>query len=341
MMPLMTLGLTIASAPGARPGEDPWGPVFAIEEPVSVVAPVVFASPHSGRRYPDVFLDACRAPLADLRRIEDAYVDRLLADVHTCGAPLIHGLIGRACIDLNRAETEIDPDMFSDAGTMYAAAARTPRVAAGLGCIPRVAHNGAAIYGRKLAKADAEARFRAVYRPYHRALEALLRRGEAMFGRCWLIDVHSMPDDGPAPARDRNASGPALRAEASGADIVIGDRFGAACGGEFADHIETLFRRRGYTTARNKPYAGGFATVHYGRPALGREAVQIEVRRRLYLDEDAVEPHEGFFALKECLTEIAGEICAFACDRVLGERQDKKKAASDADAAKVLGRKRP
>jgi len=307
------------------------GFAFSVEEPVSVMSPAVFASPHSGRLYPKGFLEACTASMLDLRRIEDAYVDRLLADVHLSGAPVICGLVARGCLDLNRAESEMDPHMFQDPSPEWFAS-RSPRVEAGLGCIPRVAFNGAPIYSRKLARREADLRIEQVYRPYHRALEALLRRAQAMFGQAWLIDCHSMPAETEGSSRSP--------------DIVIGDRFGASCGPGLADLVESLFRARGYSTARNTPYAGGFATLAHGTPAVGRHAIQIEVRRRLYLDEARVEPHEGFLTLRRHMSEIAMEICSFARSEVglealAGAAAGKGKAASDTDAAKVLGRKRP
>ncbi len=202
------------------------------------------------------------------------------------------------------------------------------RVDAGLGCIPRVAFNGAPIYERRLRREEAERRLDQVYRPYHRALDALLRRAQAMFGQAWLVDCHSMPAETEAQGRSP--------------DIVIGDRFGASCAPGLADLVEHLFRSRGYTTARNSPYAGGFATLAHGQPGLGRHALQIEVRRRLYLDEANVEPHDGFLSLRHDLREISAEICAFARAQVGLEPGDtKKKAALDTSAAKGLGRKRP
>jgi N-formylglutamate amidohydrolase len=326
-------GLMIFSDPASRDvksrsseGERA-GFAFSIDEPVSVVSPAVFASPHSGRLYPKGFLEATTASMIDLRRIEDAYVDRLLADVHLSGAPMICGLVARACIDLNRAESEMDPLMFEDPSPSWFSS-RSPRVEAGLGCIPRLAFNGSAIYNRKLTRREADARLDQVYRPYHRALEALLRRAQAMFGQAWLIDCHSMPAETEGSARSP--------------DVVIGDRFGASCSPGLADHVEGLFRARGYTTARNTPYAGGFATLAHGTPALGRHALQIEVRRRLYLDETRVEPHDGFLSLRRHMNEIAQEICAFTRAEVgLNAQNTKGKAASDTDAAKSLGRKRP
>ncbi len=326
-------GLMTFTDPGPR---DPYkrsaaaertGFAFSIDEPVSVMSPAVFASPHSGRLYPKGFLESCTASMMDLRRIEDAYVDRLLADVHLSGAPVICGLVARACLDLNRAESEMDPLMFEDPSPEWFAQ-RSPRVEAGLGCIPRLAFNGTAIYARRLTRREADGRIEQIYRPYHRALEALLRRAQAMFGQAWLIDCHSMPAETESTTRSP--------------DIVIGDRFGASCGPGLADHVEALFRARGYTTARNTPYAGGFATLAHGTPAMARHALQIEVRRRLYLDEVTVEPHDGFLTLRRHLSEIAREICDFTRAEVgLNAENTKRKAASDTDAARVLGRKRP
>jgi N-formylglutamate amidohydrolase len=286
-----------AGAPWARSALGPASPTFLIDEPLAVVSPAVFASPHSGRLYPKAFLDASPASMLDLRRIEDAYVDRLLADVHASGAPVISALVARAYIDLNRSETEMDPAMFDDPAPGWLRQ-RSARVEAGLGCIPRVAFSGAPIYNRRLPRREAEARLEQVYRPYHKALEALMRRAQAMFGQSWLIDCHSMPAEPPTGQRLP--------------DIVIGDRFGTSCGPGLADFVEGLFASRGYSTARNAPYAGGFTTLAYGQPQRGRHALQIELHRRLYLNEASVEPHEGFTGLKRHLGEIAHEICAFA-----------------------------
>ncbi len=279
-----------------RPRLERFGPAIAIDEPVSIVSPVVFASPHSGRHYPDSFLKLCALERIDLRRVEDAYVDRLLSEATDSGAPVIRGLMGRAFVDLNRAETEMDRDMFHDAPSHWTGN-RSSRVAAGLGCIPRVAHRGARIYRQKLHVGEARARIDHVYKPYHQALEALLRRAQAMFGQCWLVDCHSMPADGVKGVK--------------GADIVLGDRFGAACSQDFAEFVEELFRKRGYTTGRNSPYAGGFATLKHGRPARGRHALQIEISRSLYMDEHDVEPHDGLVRLRSHMSEIAEELCEF------------------------------
>lgn len=267
------------------------GPAFAIDEPVSVVSPLVFASPHSGRIYPEPFSALCRLPLMDLRRVEDAYVDRLLSEAPEAGAPVIRGLVGRAYVDLNRAETEIDPDMFHDPDPEWRRLV-SPRVEAGLGCIPRVAHNGAAIYDAPLSRSEAQHRLDTVYRPYHRALDSLLARSESMFGTAWLIDCHSMPSEA-----DRVKT----------PEIVLGDRFGSACPPRLMSFVEAFFRSRGYSTARNHPYSGGYATIKHGRIIGRRHALQIEIRRDLYLDEATVEPHQGLVKLRSDLADLSRE----------------------------------
>jgi N-formylglutamate amidohydrolase len=271
---------------------------------------VVFSSPHSGRIYPNAFLETVGTDLLDLRRIEDAYLDLLLTDVEARVAPVICGLIGRSVIDLNRDEDDMDPAMFSDPRTEWSASS-SRRVQAGLGCLPRIARSGEPIYQRLLLRAEAEDRISRIHRPYHQALEDLLERARTEFGEAWLIDCHSMPsrtpDGGRAP------------------DVVIGDLFGRSCGHGLAAHIETLFRSRGYTTARNVPYAGGYATARHGRPELGRHAVQIELRRGLYLDEEGVEPHEGLNILRRDLTAIAELIVSYAEDRLSPAPRGKRK----------------
>ncbi|MEM8920117.1 MAG: N-formylglutamate amidohydrolase, partial [Pseudomonadota bacterium] len=267
---------------------------YAIDAPTNEttapLSPLVFASPHSGRIYPKALLDACDAPLLALRRIEDAFVDQLFAGVVDAGAPLLRALMGRAYVDLNRSEGELDPEMFADSPPLWTGP-RSPRVEAGLGCLPRIAHGGLKIYRRKLKRVEAEARIRDVYRPYHKALQSLLHAAEQHFGGAVLIDCHSMPSD--------------VTAGGNEAEIVLGDRFGAACAPALTAFLEREFADRGYRVRRNAPYAGGFVTLTYGRPTQRWHAVQIEIRRDLYMDEARVEPNDGFEALQKDLTGVA------------------------------------
>jgi len=271
--------------------------------------PLVFASPHSGRHYPSEMLDAAAVGSDVLRRSEDAYVDDLIAPTADAGAALILARYGRAWMDLNRAPWELDPTMFSDALPDFAQG-RTARVAAGLGAIARTAGEGQAIYARKLTFAEAQARVASTHVPYHDALDRLLARARSAHGMAVLIDWHSMPE-----AAAKTALTPR---HGKGCDMVLGDRFGASCTRKLTDLVETELEGMGYRVARNAPYAGGYTTEHYGRPASRTHALQIEISRALYLDEETLAPTDGLAKL----TADIGKLTT-----VLAERWPKLKPA--------------
>ena len=248
--------------------------------------PLVFASPHSGRYYPEDMMSAAVLDAVSIRRSEDAFVDDLIAAAPDHGAALIVANFARAYIDLNREPFELDASMFADELPAHARG-RTARVAAGLGSIARVVSEGQEIYHRKLMFAEAETRIAGAHRPYHKALVGLIAEARAAHGFAILVDWHSMPS---AAARS------GTRDKAS--DIVLGDRFGAACAGVLPSRVERELEALGYRVARNVPYAGGYTTEHYGRPHRGVHAVQIEINRALYLDEATVTPTSGFARLK-------------------------------------------
>jgi N-formylglutamate amidohydrolase len=248
--------------------------------------PLVFASPHSGRLYPDDMMAAAALDAQSIRRSEDAYVDDLIGAAPELGAALITARFARAYIDLNREAFELDPAMFADELPDFAQA-RTARVAAGLGAIARIVSEGQEIYARKLTFAEASARIEGAHRPYHAALAGLIAEAEAAHGFAILIDWHSMPA---AAARMGGRERPC--------DVVLGDRYGAACAGVLPTRVERELESVGYRVARNTPYAGGYTTEHYGRPARRVHALQIEINRALYLDEATLAPTAGFEALK-------------------------------------------
>ncbi|MBX3483886.1 N-formylglutamate amidohydrolase [Phenylobacterium sp.] len=256
--------------------------------------PLVFASPHSGRVYPEDMMSAAALDAVSIRRSEDAFVDDLVAGAPAHGATVIAARFARAYIDLNREPFELDPNMFADELPEFARS-RTARVAAGLGAIARVVSEGQEIYRRKLTYAEAHARIEGAHRPYHAALAELLAEAQGAHGFAILIDWHSMPA---AAARHAGRDRPC--------DIVLGDRFGAACAGLLPGRVERELEAMGYRVARNTPYAGGYTTEHYGRPGRRAHALQIEINRGLYLDEATLSPTSGFAALKahiEALTE--------------------------------------
>ena len=272
-----------------------FAPPFLIAEPTRQRYPFVFNAPHAGDVYPASFLAASQLSPIALRRSEDALVDRLFGSVVRLGAPLMSARFPRAYLDVNREPYELDPRMFEGRLPPYANA-RSMRVAGGLGTIPRIVADGHEIYRGRLPVAEALRRIDLLYKPYHRALRARLASTVELFGRVVLIDCHSMP------------SSSLSREDFARADIVLGDRYGTSCAPLLTDLVDTALRHRGYVVVRNKPYAGGFITEHYGAPALGRHALQIEVNRALYMDERTLEPSSGFAKLSEDLSDAFADI---------------------------------
>ncbi len=268
-------------------------PPFAIQKPASGLAPFVFNSPHSGRTYPAAFLEASRLTAAALRKSEDAYVDLLLAGVVDIGATLMHAHFPRAYLDLNREPYELDPALFSGTLPDYANT-HSLRVVGGLGTIARVVNEQEEIYRGQIPVSAALERINRLYKPYHAALSGLLAEACQQFGYAVLIDCHSMP------------SYQGDRSNIQKADFVLGDRFGTSCPREMVRTIERFLGGLGYKVTLNKPYAGGYITEHYGNPAEGVHALQIEINRALYMDEDTLALRRDFRNLRETLTGLAG-----------------------------------
>jgi N-formylglutamate deformylase len=279
------------------------GPAFDLMLPPAHSGPVIFASPHSGRDYPRAFLESSILDPRTLRSSEDAYVDRLIAGAPGLGVPVIAARVPRAFVDLNRAADEFDPLAVEDVSRGIT----NPRVAAGLGVIPRVVANGRPIRRDKIPRAEAEARLAACWHPYHEALAALIGRTQAREGGAVLIDWHSMPHEAIAHLAP-GGRGPA-------ADVVLGDRFGAAAAPEISAAVEAAFRDAGFRVARNTPFAGAYVAQTYGRPADGLHVVQVELDRALYLDEGRIHPHAGFDRLCARLAPVLAVLSALSLPR--------------------------
>lgn len=285
------------------------GPPYALAEPETQTLPLVFASPHSGRAYPADFVEGSSLDPLMLRRSEDSFVDDLFAAAPSLGAPLLKALFPRAYVDPNREPYELDPAMFEDDLPAFANT-RSPRVAAGLGTIARVVATGAEIYGGKLRYADVLSRINRCYRPYHATLKQLIEATRARFGFCILVDCHSMPGI-PGPGEKDAAE--------CRADFVLGDCFATSCAPAITRTAERSLAALGYAVIRNDPYAGGFTTRHYGRPGEGLHALQIEVKRSLYMNEETIEPLEGLPRLAADLARLIEALGALT-PRQLGER---------------------
>jgi N-formylglutamate amidohydrolase len=247
-------------------------PPFEIVEPAAWRAPIIFNSPHSGSVYPDEFLNASRIDLPGLRRSEDSFMDELIGGLSDHGFPTVTVNFPRSYVDVNREPYELDPRMFAGRLPSFANT-RSMRVAGGLGTIPRVVGDGQEIYRERLLVDDALARIEVLYKPYHRALRRLINKAHQAFGAVVVVDCHSMPSIGVSRDEPRRP------------DVVLGDRYGTSCAPLLADMVEETMGRLGYSVGRNKPYAGGFITEHYGNPASGLHAVQLELNRAIYMDE--------------------------------------------------------
>ncbi len=282
---------------------------YHLFRPEALTSCVVFASPHSGRDYPWSFLRHTLLDEHSIRSSEDAYVDRLFDCAPQFGAAFLKAGAPRAFVDLNRSADELDPALIEGVRR----AGHNPRVASGLGVVPRVVANGRAIYRGKLPLAEAERRIRDYWKPYHQALQRCLDDAQMAFGESVLIDCHSMPHE----AVDGLARGGGRRP-----DIVIGDRFGASAAADVVDRIEAAFAATGLTVARNSPFAGAFITQHYGRPGRRQHAVQIEIDRAIYMDEARIRPNKNFHAFRRTLRAVIAEVAALGAagsERVAAE----------------------
>lgn len=266
---------------------------FDVCEPDALRLPIVLNSPHSGRDYPAAFLNASRLDSLSIRRSEDHYVDELFAPAVALGAPLLRAHFPRAYLDVNREPYELDPRMFDSPLPPYANVS-SMRVAGGLGTIPRLVAENMDIYRSRLPLAEAFERIETIYKPYHACLRRLIARSHVTFGFAVLLDCHSMPGNVRLPHHT-------LRP-----DIIVGDRYGTSASADLSHIAVALLEELGFSVARNKPYAGGFITEHYGRPARGLHALQLEINRSLYIDELTLEKKPQFARLAaDMLTFVA------------------------------------
>jgi N-formylglutamate amidohydrolase len=291
------------TAPRMTQLEGELSPPFEIVEPAEWRAPIIFNSPHSGSVYPHDFLNASRIDLMALRRSEDSFMDELIGGLSARGFPTVRVNFPRSYVDVNREPYELDPRMFIGRLPSFANT-RSMRVAGGLGTIPRVVGDGQEIYRERISVDEALARIEALYKPYHRALRRLINKAHQAFGVVVLVDCHSMPSIGVSRDEPRRP------------DVVIGDRYGTSCAPLLPDMVEETMRALGYSTGRNKPYAGGFITEHYGNPASGLHTVQVELNRSIYMDERRRERGPRFGQVAKDFSLLADALAAIPLDEL-------------------------
>lgn len=268
---------------------------YQLTMPKARTTAAVFASPHSGCDYPWSFIRASQLDEKAIRSSEDAFVDQLFSAAPDYGAPLLASTVPRAYVDLNRNESELDPALIEGVRQT----GHNPRISSGLGVIPRVVANGREIRQGKIGIGEAMRRLDECYHPYHNKLTTLMNESVELFGFALLFDCHSMPHEALAVTSYAFDQRP---------EIVLGDRFGAACAPELIEEVDRAFQDAGLRTSRNLPFAGAHVTQNYGRPTNGHHAIQIEVDRGLYMDEAEIEPNENFDAFKTVLSHVIGRL---------------------------------
>jgi N-formylglutamate amidohydrolase len=303
----MTMPPPALSVPPYRIGaqDDSSGePAFVLHKPRDLMLPLVFSSPHSGRCYPPDLIAASRLSPDRLRKSEDAYVEELFQGVVGFGAPLLAARFPRVYVDLNREPFELDPDLFDDVLPGFANT-RSLRVLGGLGTIPRVVGDSEEIYRRRLSVAEAMTRIETFYWPYHAALRDLIEQARLRFGFAILIDCHSMPSSAAGDGAPKGEPRP---------QFVLGDRFGVSCASDLTRLVEQRLTGLGYAVALNRPYAGGYITEHYGAPARGVHALQLEINRSLFTDEASVSLTDGFEPMRVALMRLVDSLADYCAE---------------------------
>ncbi|HET7400479.1 MAG TPA: N-formylglutamate amidohydrolase [Usitatibacter sp.] len=266
--------------------------------------PLVVDSPHSGTSYPADF-DAA-VPVTRLREGEDTFVDELYADAPAAGATLIAARFPRVYVDPNRSLLDIDASLLSSPWPGPAIPSRKTEL--GIGLIWRLLDTGEAIYARKLTVEEVKRRIVEYHQPYQRAVKKALDEAHDHFGAVWHLNVHSMP----AVSSKISEEGPGK----SRPDFVLGDRDGTTCEGPFTRFVARTLEEMGYAVKLNDPYKGVELVRAFSDPAAGRHSLQVEVNRRLYMDERTREKLPGFDKLREDLARLVRAVAQYAAEHV-------------------------
>jgi N-formylglutamate deformylase len=254
--------------------------------------PLVLDSPHSGNLYPADFEHACS--LYELRSVEDTQVDGLWRPALSLGASMVAARFPRSYIDANRGAEEIDPELIDAPwpGETNASA----KVKLGKGLVWRMLDNGTPIYNRKLSVAELRQRIERYWHPYHMAVAEAIDAAHARHGYVVHLNCHSMP----SVAGAYSTEFPWLAHE----DFVLGDRDGTTAAPQLTRWIEAFLISRGYTVSVNHPYKGVELVRKHGRPREGRHSIQVEVNKRLYMNENTLGLHAGFASVRGTLLEL-------------------------------------
>ena len=250
-------------------------------------------SPHSGTTYPADFLYACE--LMPLRRAEDTHVEKLYDFAQTLGVHWIEAHFPRSYLDVNRNTTELDVTLLDGfwPDSVEIDPKALSKVRLGKGLIWRSTDEGVPIYARKLAVKEVQARIEQCWRPYHAAVAQAIASAHQKKGYCIHVNCHSMPAIAASSATD-------FPGEVH-ADFVVGDRDGSTASPALSKLVCRYLSERGYSVSYNHPYKGVELVRRYGNPAQHRHSLQLEINRKLYMNEATLELTSGFGALKATL----------------------------------------
>ncbi|WP_050900880.1 N-formylglutamate amidohydrolase [Oceanicola sp. S124] len=282
--------------PALVPLPQPLPGVLDVTAPRAPAIPLVLDSPHSGTDLPDDFHPAVDA--ATVRVSADTHVDDIFAAAPDEGAPLLRALFPRSFLDPNRSLSDMDAQMVAGDWPHPVRDSNTAR--RGMGLIWRKAWGDQPMYAAPLSVEEAEARIRRYWIPYHAALRQLLDGAFAQHRCVWHLNCHSMTDAGHAMSSD----GPGT----SRADICIGDMHGASAGPGFTALLREAIGAEGFSVAMNKPFKGAELTEAYANPAINRHSVQLEINRRLYMDEGTRERSADYPAFKAAMTRVVAKV---------------------------------
>lgn len=274
-------------------------PPFDVRGPAVPAIPLLLDSPHSGQRFPDDFNAAVSE--AELREGEDCYVDELYAGGPEMGVPLLAALWPRTYLDPNRHAGDVDLELIEGRWPWEYRPSGKARV--GKALIWRTLEDGRAIYARKLAPDKVKRRIEQFHSPYHLKIQHLMQKAVDQFGKSYHLNCHSMravagkqSDDGEGNVR---------------ADFVLGDRDGTSCDPAFTEFVRTTLAGMGYGVKVNDPYKGVELVRAYSDPQAGRHSLQIEINKRLYMDEASLQKTAGFAVLQRNLSALLREIKDF------------------------------
>lgn len=268
-------------------------------DPAGRPVPLVFDSPHTGLLFPPDFQPSI--PREQYERVADWFVDELFGAAPAHGAILIEALFRRAYIDPNRSEHDLDLSMVE--GAWPGAVDTTEKTARGASLIWRAIDGETAIYNRRLTVDEVRHRIETYWRPYHDALKAALDDTHARFGRVFHVDCHSMPEWGDPRWGDQGERR---------ADFIIGTRDGTTASASYTELVVETLRSSGYSVAVNKKFKGVELIRRYADPAAGRESLQIEVNRGIYMDETALTRTERFAATRAAITRMIEALATYA-----------------------------